>query len=136
MLAARYRTGIDERTGRILTGWDHVVQSLATIWTTRLKERVMRHDFGSNLRAWLAEDLTPATALGIYADLIVATHRHEPEYRVRTMQFVLASREGGLGIRHAGIYYPEGRLGNYGIGIPVGVGSPIVVRETIARRIA
>ncbi len=136
MQAVRYRTGIDRTTGKPLVGWAHVQQSLAVIWTTRLKERWMRLDFGSNLRSWLAEDLTPATALGLYGDLVVATHRWEPEYRIKNLQLVDATRMGGLGLRHAGIYYPEGRLGNYRLGIPVGAGAPIIVRETIARRVA
>lgn len=134
--AVRYRTGIDRRTGKILVGWAHVQQSLAVIWTTRLEERVMRLDFGSNLRSWLAEDLTPATALGIYVDLVVATHTFEPEYRIRELQFVDATRLGGLGLRHAGTYYPEGRLGNYDRAIPIGWTAPIIVRETLARRVS
>ncbi len=136
MQAVAYRTGIDERTGKLLVGWAHVQQSLAVIWTTTLKSRVMRLAFGSTLRSWLAEDLTPATALGIYTDLVVATHMFEPEYRITTLQFVDATRLGGLGLRHAGTYYPEGRLGNYDRAIPVGAGAPIILRETIARRIA
>lgn len=134
MQALRYRVGIDERTGKTLVGWAHVQQSLATIWTTALKARVMRLDFGSRLRTWLAEDLTPETALGIYGDLVEATYRWEPEYRLGSLQFVQATRAGGLGLRHGGVYYPEGRLGNYDAAIAIGVGSPIIVRETIARR--
>ena len=134
--AVRYRTGIDRTTGQPLVGWAHVQQSLAVIWTTRFEERVMLLPFGSNLRSWLAEDLSPATALGIYGDLIAAAHRWEPEYRVATLQFVLANREGALGLRHGGVYYPEGRFGNYERGIPVGAGSPIVIREQLARRVA
>jgi phage baseplate assembly protein W len=136
MQAVRYRTGIDRTTGKTLVGWAHVQQSLAIIWTTRLTERVMRLTFGSTLRSWLAEDLNPTTALGIYTELVVATHTWEPEYRISTLQFVDATRAGGLGVRHSGTYYPEGRLGNYGLAIPIGVGAPIVVRETLARRIA
>lgn len=136
MQAVRYRTGIDMTTGKLLVGWAHVQQSLAVIWTTRLEERVMLLDFGSNLRSWLAEDLTPATALGIYGDLIDAAHKWEPEYRISTLQFVSAKRDGSLGLRHGGIYYPEGRLGNYDLGIQMGAGAPIVIREQIARRLS
>ena len=136
MQAVRYRTGIDKTTGKLLVGWAHVQQSLAVIWTTRFEERVMLLDFGSNLRSWLAEDLTPATALGIYGDLIEAAHKWEPEYRVATLQFVLADRGGSLGLRHGGVYYPEGRLGNYERGIQVGAGAPIIIREQMTRRVA
>lgn len=136
MQAVRYRTGIDERTGRLLVGWAHVQQSLRTIWTTEMGARVMRLGFGSTLRSWLAEDLTPETALGIYADLVTATHTWEPEYRIASLQLVDATRMGGLGLRHSGTYYPEGRLGNYGLAVPIGMDAPIIVRETLARRVA
>ena len=136
MQALRYRTGIDRTTGRPLVGWAHVQQSLARIWTTRVGELFMALEFGSNLRSWLSEDLTPATALGIYGDLITSAHRWEPEYRVSTLQFVLVDRGGSLGLRHGGIYYPEGRLGNYGPAIQIGAGAPIVLKEELARRVA
>jgi len=32
-------TGIDRNTGRLLSGWDHVVQSILTIMTTAYGER-------------------------------------------------------------------------------------------------
>lgn len=134
--AVRYRTGLDRRTGQVLTGWAHVQQSLAVIWTTRFRERVMRLAVGSELRSWLAEDLSPATALGIYADLVVAAHTFEPEYRLTELQFVNASRDGSLALRHSGTYYPEGRFGDYSKAVPVGYGAPIVLAQQIARRIA
>lgn len=134
MQALRYRTGIDRNTFRPLVGWAHVQQSLAVIWSTRLLERVMRLDFGSHLRSWLAEDLTPETALGIYDELVTAAHRWEPEYRVHNMQFVLLTRDGGLGLKHGGLYYPEGRLGNYDVALPIGEALPLTRLEAFVRR--
>lgn len=138
MLSARRRVGVNAATGRPLIGWAHVQQSLAKIWLTRVGQLLMRLDFGSNLRSHLAEDVTPALALQIYDDLVTATHTHEPEYRIATMQFVSLTRaEGaaGLGLRHGGVYYPEGRFGNYDLAEPVGLQTlPLV--ETLARRVA
>jgi phage baseplate assembly protein W len=133
MAAIAYRTGIDRTTGKPLVGWMHVQQSLAVIWTTRVGERVMRLTFGSNLRSWLSEDINAATALGIYDELITAAHQWEPEYRITEMQLVKLVRDGVLGLRHAGIYYPEGRLGNYGIAQAVG-GSLALAGTAIATR--
>lgn len=115
MGAVRYRTGIDAATGRFATGWAHVEQSLAAIWSTMPGERVMRLGFGTDLRSLLAEDLTPELALRLYDAMVRAAHAHEPEYRLRKIQLVNIAREGRLGVRHSGLYYPEGRLGNYSI---------------------
>lgn len=120
MTAIRYRTGIDRNTGRPLTGWAHVCQSLSVIWTTALGQRVMRLDFGTSLRSWLAEDINTETALGIYDELITSAEAYEPEYRIKELQLLRIVRDGTLGLRHAGLYYPEGRLGNYSIALPVG----------------
>lgn len=115
MQAVRYRSGIDGQTGRVIIGRVHLAQSLAQIWTTSLGKRVMLLDFGSKLRSHLAEDITGALALEIYDDLTSAVYAYEPEYRVAEMQLVKLTRLGGLGLRHGGIYYPEGRFGNYAI---------------------
>lgn len=132
MQAVRYRSGVDRATGRIITGRIHLAQSLAVIWLTRLDERVMRLNFGSGLRSHLAEDVTTALALEIYDDLVTAAHRWEPEYRVSEMQMVTLTRIGGLGLRHAGTYYPEGRLGNYDLTELFGGVSSLARYESLA----
>lgn len=111
--ALRYRTGLDRRTGKLLTGFDHVQQSLGVIWITKLRSRVMRLGFGSDLRGLLGEDLSPALALDVYDELIASAHRHEPEFRLRSLQFVRLSATGLLALRYSGTYFPEGRFGNY-----------------------
>lgn len=103
----------------MLTGIAALLQSLDVIWMTRTNQRVMLLEFGSQLRSWLSEDLTPTLALQIYSDLIASAHRWEPEYRIREMQFVRMSGSGMLGLRHGGLYFPEGRLGNYDVAIPL-----------------
>jgi phage baseplate assembly protein W len=120
MAAIRYRTGIDRVTGQPLTGWPHVCQSLGIIWTTVMGQIVMRLDLGTRLRSWLAEDINTETALGIYDELITSAETWEPEYRVKELQLLRITRDGGLGLRHGGLYYPEGRYGNYSIALPVG----------------
>ncbi|EAU40157.1 prophage LambdaW5, baseplate assembly protein W, putative [Fulvimarina pelagi HTCC2506] len=132
----RYRSGVDGVTGKLLTGKAHLAQSLAVLWTTRPGQRFMLLDFGDDLRAFLAEDITPDLALDIYDDLVTATHSFEPEYRIANLQLVSLTRIGGLGLRHDGTYYPEGRLGNYAIAEPFGDLAPLAAREALARRFA
>ncbi len=118
MRAVRYRTGINRRTGQVLRGIAHVHQSLGVIWTTRLQELVMDLGLGSDPRGHLSEDMTPGLALQIYATLVVAAHTFEPEYRISSLRLVRVTRDGTLGLKYAGTYYPEGRFGNYDIAIP------------------
>lgn len=136
MQVIRYRTGIDSRTGQVLRAQAHLVQSIARIWLTRPDTLPMLLDFGSRLRSHLSEDITPTLVLQIYDDLVTAVHRHEPEYRIKELQLVRLAREGVLGLRHAGLYYPEGRLGNYAIVLDFGGLTPLAQRETAARRLA
>ncbi|MGX1100255.1 GPW/gp25 family protein [Amorphus sp. MBR-141] len=112
MRAIRYRTGVG-KNGGILRGWPHCAESLERIWRTRTNKMVMLLEFGSEHFSRLSEDITPELALQLYDDLATAAHRWEPEYRIASLQLVSLTRTGGLGIRHIGTYYPEGRLGNY-----------------------
>ena len=134
MQPVRYRQGIDARTGKPLVGRAHLAQSLEMIWGTRPGELVMLLNFGCDLRSHLSEDVTGALALDIYNDLTTAAETWEPEYRVREMQLVRLTRDGGLGLRHAGIYYPEGRFGNYAIAEDFGSLASLSRYEAIARR--
>lgn len=119
----RYRTGINARTGKILTGPAHLAQSLGKIWQTRLDTRVMRLSFGADHRSALSEDLTPSIALLIYNDMVASAARWEPEYLIAQLQLVTLQESGKLGIRHGGIYYPEGRFGNYDLAVDLSLGS-------------
>jgi hypothetical protein len=119
----RYRTGINARTGKILTGPAHLAQSLSKIWQTRLDTRVMRLSFGADLRSALSEDLTPSIALLIYNEMVASAARWEPEYLITQLQLVTLRDTGKLGIRHGGIYYPEGRFGNYDLAVDLSLGS-------------
>ncbi|MGC4409619.1 integrase [Rhizobium rosettiformans] len=119
----RYRTGIDARTGQILTGPAHLAQSLSKIWRTRLDSRVMLLAFGADLRSLLSEDLTPAIALLIYNEMVASAARWEPEYLITQLQLVTLRDTGTLGIRDGGIYFPEGRFGNYDVAVDLGLRS-------------
>lgn len=119
MAAIRYRSGIDEANGSLLSGQAHLAQSLRKIWRTVPGQRWRLLDYGSDIRSRLGEDVTAALALTIYNDLVTAAARWEPEYALTALQLVLVNESGKLGLRHSGIYYPEGRYGNYDLAIPL-----------------
>jgi len=117
----RYRSGLSEVTGQVISGPQHLAQSLGIIWHTRLDTRVMRLSFGADLRSLLCEDLTPALAMLIYNEMVASAARWEPEYELAQLQLVTLKESGALGLRHGGLYYPEGRFGNYDIAINLGL---------------
>lgn len=117
----RYRVGINARTGKLLTGPAHLAQSLGKIWHTRIGTRVMRLAFGADLRSLLSEDLTPAIALLLYNEMVASAASWEPEYQLRQLQLVTLTDAGALGIRYGGLYFPEGRFGNFDLAVDLGL---------------
>ncbi len=124
----RYRTGIDKHTGEMISGPRHLAQSLGRIIDTRLDTMPMLLDFGMDLRSFLSEDLTPALALTMYTDIAAGFARWEPEYEIRQLQLVRLTDGGALGLRHGGIYYPEGRLGNYDLAVSLSLNAERIGR--------
>lgn len=121
MATINYRVGIDQNTGQPLVGYPHLVQSLAKIFSTVPQELVMLLDFGADLLAEIGKNLYAGEVLRIYSIIVSQINAWEPEFRVSRMQLVQLTQAGGLGLALSGIYFPEGRLGNYAISEPVAV---------------
>lgn len=114
-------TGIDRRTGKIISGWPHVQQSLAVIFSTRFSERVMRRWFGSFVPALLGRDLTKTTILRFWTAVCVAIDLWEPRFRVTKITPFGSPddlRTGKIGFAVTGVYYPRGHLGDYSVSVP------------------
>jgi uncharacterized protein len=114
-MLVRYRTGMNAASGGFLSGFDHVRQSIATILTTALEERVMRLEFGADLIRQIGRNMGRDVILQIFRRATEAVHRHEPEFRVKQIEIKTVERTGGLSLILRGLYYPEGRLGNFSI---------------------
>ena len=65
-------TGIDRETGKSLSDWDHVTQSIHVIFSTRIGERVMRRAFGSAIPGLLGRNLEPVTLAKFFAAICIA----------------------------------------------------------------
>jgi uncharacterized protein len=111
----RYRTGMDAATGAPLPGFDHVRQSLGIILTTALEERVMRLDFGADLVRQIGRNMGRDVILRLFRLATEAIHKHEPEFRVKQLELKGIERTGGVALMLRGLYFPEGRLGNFNI---------------------
>ncbi|KRQ99277.1 GPW/gp25 family protein [Bradyrhizobium valentinum] len=83
-------SGMNRQTGKLLSGWDHVVQSVRVIFTTPFFERVMRGYVGSHVIRLLGENVSAQTLLRIRWGIALAIDLFEPRltpYRIDITEF-------------------------------------------------
>ena len=116
LIAPKPGTGIDKETGRVISGWPHVLQSLVVIFTTRFGERVLIRWFGSFVPKILGQRMTPPVVLKFWTAICVAIDLWEPRFKVtkiRPFGTPEQMRLGEIGFTIEGIYYPRGHLGDF-----------------------
>jgi phage baseplate assembly protein W len=123
IVLAPVRIGMDRQTGKVMTGWDHVIQSMQVIFSTRYHERVLRRWCGSFVPHMIGENATEATICRFYWAIATSIDLWEPNYRIQRVRVgsradgsVLTSpeelRTGHLTTSMDGVYRPRGHLGN------------------------
>lgn len=108
-------TGIDRSTGKMLRGWDHVVQSVFRILATPIGRRVMRREFGFAGLGLLGRRCTPQVVALWRLALVLALERWEPRVSIRKIQVlgdVDTLRAGAITTRISVAYLPDGHLGD------------------------
>jgi phage baseplate assembly protein W len=108
--------GVNRREGGILTGWEHVKQSIEVILTTPIGTRVMRRDFGSRLTSLIDAPMNDRVVLAAYSAVADALARWEPRYRLDTVKIEAAGAGGAITFILSGTYYPRGHLGDFSEG--------------------
>jgi len=99
--------GLGTKTGRKLSGIDHLRQSIRDILQTPIGSRVMRREYGSGLFELIDAPLTPAVRLSIIAATAKALILWEPRIAVETV--ILQTYEPGkVTIDLTGRYLPDG----------------------------
>ena len=105
-------TGIDRRTGAMLTGWSHVVQSFETIFTTPYFSRVMRPYVGSAGLRLFGELANPRTAQRFRFAVALGFALFEPRFTPTRIDQVDLDRTGATAWIIEGIYRPRWHLGD------------------------
>lgn len=112
------RTGVNARTGEVLTGWDHCVQSIDRCLRTRFASRVMRRHLGSDVPDLQDANADPVTIFSLYrsiADALNDPDGGEPGFSLRTIEMVEFGRAGRFAFLLVGQWFPRGHLGDFSI---------------------
>lgn len=72
--------GMDKDTGRLLSGIEHLKQSITDILITSVGSRVMRRKYGSNLFEKIDSPVGSVLRVGIITDIAEALDKWEPRF--------------------------------------------------------
>ncbi|MCA1776044.1 MAG: GPW/gp25 family protein [Loktanella sp.] len=104
--------GMNAETGRAITGWDHVLQSLRDIFTTPFGERIMREWYGSFVPALLGSQINKREITRYFIALTSAIEQWEPRFRVTRIRPTEVNRAGEFHLMLEGEYRPRANFGD------------------------
>jgi len=112
--------GLDRHTGRSVGGWEHLLQSLEVIFTTRFGERVRREWFGSDIPNMLGRLANVGTFVNFYSAVcrslsVVEINgiAREPRFQIIKFKVKTVDRLGHAEIEMEGIYKPRALFGDF-----------------------
>lgn len=102
--------GMNKKTGRVLSGVDHLWQSVEDILTTPIGSRVMRRSYGSRLPELIDEPFNEETRMDMIAETADAIAKWETRIRVTSVSIKhsYANGKARVEIDVAGDYLPDG----------------------------
>ncbi|GAC1040300.1 GPW/gp25 family protein [Rhizobium sp. No.120] len=108
-------TGVSVTSGKPLSNWGHVQQSICKILTTPKRSRVMRRNFGSDVPDLIDGKMTRRNILAVYSAAASAILEWEPRYRMSAGRVTRAEANGSITLEIFGTYYPRGHRGDYSV---------------------
>lgn len=87
--------GMNAKSGRALSGHQHLAQSIADIVTTPIGSRIMRREYGCQMTDLMDWPLNSATRLQAYAAITMAVMRWEPRIRLSRVELTPSGTAGG-----------------------------------------
>ncbi len=113
--------GINARTLKPLAGWAHCAQSLETLVSTYVGERVHRRDIGFDGTAMQDRPMNEieitaamvAVAEAIEPRLVDGHQYGEPRFDLARIRIIRAGDDGRIDFELQGLYYPRGHLGDF-----------------------
>jgi phage baseplate assembly protein W len=117
------RVGVNAKNGKVLIGWDHVLQSIHRIFVTKYHSRVLRRWVGSFMPHILGDSGIERTITRFYWAILTAIDLWEPNYRIQRVRVFRRAdgssltspeefRRGILTTRMDGVYRPRAHLGD------------------------
>lgn len=89
-------TGMNKKTGRRLSGIDHIKQSIADILLTPIGSSVMRREYGSLLPELIDHPSNGANTLRMMTATVMALGKWEPRITVNQISFALSDNSGRM----------------------------------------
>ena len=78
--------GLDRRTGQLISGLDHLRQSIEDILSTPLGSRRMRPEYGSKLRRFVDLPVNDGWKSAVQAEVARALERWEPRLKLEQVR--------------------------------------------------
>jgi len=107
------RTGLDRRTGDVLTGWDECAQSIGVVVTTAIGSVTLARDFGSDGPPLLDRPMNRASIFDHIMAIAEALRREEPGFRLTKVNVLKAGPDGAIMFEQLGDFYPNGHLDDF-----------------------
>lgn len=101
--------GLDRRTGRALSGVEHLRQSIEDILSTPVGSRRMRPEYGSHLRRFVDLPVNDGWKSAVQAEVARALSRWEPRLKLERVR-VTAVVGGQITLQLTGQYLGDSQI--------------------------